>query len=51
MPPILSGLARALKPRAASRERAPRLLDPVLQREQPDEPLDADLLRARVKSA
>jgi len=51
MPLTLSGLARALKPRTADAERAPRLLDPVLQREQPDVPLDADLVRARVKSA
>ncbi len=51
MPSILSGLARALKPRAAGRERAPRLLDPVLQREQPELRLDQDTLRARVKVA
>jgi hypothetical protein len=51
MPQILSGLARALKPRAAGRERAPRLLDPVLQRERPDLPLDQDTIRARVKVA
>ncbi len=50
MPPILSGLARALKPRA-DRDRAPRLVDPVLQREQRDLPLDQDTLRARVKVA
>ncbi len=51
MPPILSGLTRALKVRSADRERTPRLLDPVLQRERPDVPLDQDVLRARVKSA
>ncbi len=51
MPPILSGLARALRARATDRDRAPRLLDPVLQREAPEARLDVDSLRARVKSA
>ncbi len=47
----LSALARVLDTRRADRERSPRLLDPVLQRQRPDMPLDADTLRARVKAA
>jgi len=49
MPRLLTSLTRALKGAGADRERAPRLLDPLLER--PQAPLDEATLRARVKQA